>query len=690
VVQVLENHQPVKALKKIDIPEQAAINLKLKDSAKGLFSMEAMLGAGGDSKGLLWRNELIGTYFTKKRQYFATYKNGNDGTDIGSELRSFTSGNASGAVQYTAVKRPSPPSIDKSYYYFNNSNAASFSTVWKSKDGNKVNVGAVYFNDNEKRDSYSETSYMLPDGGNTVVGERLHDVSNTDRLEGSVSYEVNREKKYVKEDFRFKGAWDRDNGTIDTGKSVSQALRMHRLHIDNSLHWIGKKNDYKGVDITSNLSYEVKPQRLSVRPCLYDTLFGGRLDDVAEGTCQKVTGTAFSMKNTASMLTAVMLGNLRISPRAIFDIVYDGTDSRLFPLPDSGKDHSADGLCNDTYQYSLKGGVSADVSYELGNLKMDCFIPYTFNLNRLRQRITDTSLSRRDGNIEFYSRVLWDIGEKLSFESHYSLGRNYPTIQTLYSGYIMSDYRTLSSYTPRLWRSRWQVADMQLDYKNTSAMLFSTLSASYGRDDPRVLYGYTLNGIFSNITTRETDRYSENYSAKFYLSKSFYWKGITFSLTGKWNKSHSPLLRQDEVVKYLSESYTVSGNVKVDPFKFLTLNYDGIWYLGKGRQENGEEFPVSRTFVNNASLSVQLPLSISLNASLNHYYNNQAVGNKSFTLSNLSLDCQSKKIRYSLSCRNLFNVKSYTYSYIGDMTRFYSEYHIRPRSVMFTIRFKIL
>lgn len=38
-VQVLENHQPIKALKDMEIPEEAAINLKLKQSALGAFSL---------------------------------------------------------------------------------------------------------------------------------------------------------------------------------------------------------------------------------------------------------------------------------------------------------------------------------------------------------------------------------------------------------------------------------------------------------------------------------------------------------------------------------------------------------------------------------------------------------------------------------------------------------------------------
>jgi hypothetical protein len=67
VVQVLENYQDVKALKGISFSDRAAINLKLKDSAKGVFNLMTLLGIGVD-RDLLWENELTGMYFSGKRQ----------------------------------------------------------------------------------------------------------------------------------------------------------------------------------------------------------------------------------------------------------------------------------------------------------------------------------------------------------------------------------------------------------------------------------------------------------------------------------------------------------------------------------------------------------------------------------------------------------------------------------------------
>jgi hypothetical protein len=44
IVQIMENHQPIKALKDRSFSDQAAINLKLKDAAKGTLALSAMAG----------------------------------------------------------------------------------------------------------------------------------------------------------------------------------------------------------------------------------------------------------------------------------------------------------------------------------------------------------------------------------------------------------------------------------------------------------------------------------------------------------------------------------------------------------------------------------------------------------------------------------------------------------------------
>jgi len=89
-VQVLENHQPVKALKDKEFVDQGAINLKLKDKVKNILTANTQLGAGVAP--VLWNNEAFAMYFGKGRQFMGTYKGNTTGDDSAGDLKDFYGG----------------------------------------------------------------------------------------------------------------------------------------------------------------------------------------------------------------------------------------------------------------------------------------------------------------------------------------------------------------------------------------------------------------------------------------------------------------------------------------------------------------------------------------------------------------------------------------------------------------------
>uniref|UniRef100_UPI00351AA410 TonB-dependent receptor plug domain-containing protein n=1 Tax=uncultured Duncaniella sp. TaxID=2768039 RepID=UPI00351AA410 len=118
-VQVLENHQDIKALKGLRPEEQASINLRLKEGVKGVFNLIATAGGGYGDKGL-WNNSAIATYFRRNSQFLATYKGNNTGEDLSQELYSFDN-DYSRTNNISSISMPSAPGIDKRFYYFNRS-----------------------------------------------------------------------------------------------------------------------------------------------------------------------------------------------------------------------------------------------------------------------------------------------------------------------------------------------------------------------------------------------------------------------------------------------------------------------------------------------------------------------------------------------------------------------------------------
>ncbi len=87
-VEVMENHQPIKALEDISFSQNPAINIRLKEDAKARWVGTAKIGVGFNP--FLWDTELFAMRFTAKTQSLNTYKTNNTGIDVTQETQTFS------------------------------------------------------------------------------------------------------------------------------------------------------------------------------------------------------------------------------------------------------------------------------------------------------------------------------------------------------------------------------------------------------------------------------------------------------------------------------------------------------------------------------------------------------------------------------------------------------------------------
>ena len=100
MVEVMTNHQPIKALEDMSFSEDPAINIKLKESAKSRLVGTIKAGGGFENKGgngrdksaasssnklNVWNGEMSLMRFTKKAQSLNTFKSNNIGTNVSRE-----------------------------------------------------------------------------------------------------------------------------------------------------------------------------------------------------------------------------------------------------------------------------------------------------------------------------------------------------------------------------------------------------------------------------------------------------------------------------------------------------------------------------------------------------------------------------------------------------------------------------
>ena len=79
-IEVMENHQPIRALEEIEFSDQAALNVKLKKDARTRWL--AVLRGGTGFSPVLWKGDLSLMKFKSSGQQMYTYKGNNTGRDV--------------------------------------------------------------------------------------------------------------------------------------------------------------------------------------------------------------------------------------------------------------------------------------------------------------------------------------------------------------------------------------------------------------------------------------------------------------------------------------------------------------------------------------------------------------------------------------------------------------------------------
>jgi hypothetical protein len=390
-VQILENHQPIKALDSIRFSDKAALNLKLKEGAKGVLNLTAQVGAGASP--FLWDNELTAMYFARKKQHIATYKTNNSGNDLAKELRSFDSPSDLSPEQFTNIQTPSPPNINKNRYLFNNSNAVTANNLFAVGKDKELNFNIIYYNDYEKRQSEARSSYFIPGGDLLIINEDIQSAVNIDRLETEIRYNENSAAKYLNNLLNLEGSWESGNGTIRTDQDISQQLFRPSMKAHNTFHLV-KNAGRSGFEVISKTGFRNSPQNLTVFPGLY----AERLNDgiAYSNLRQDVRANTLVSSNRFSFLSLFTVGKVIINPIFGFDMEINNLQSELYPRDLVGNALSVppDSLKNNLNRahYKIYTGIAAN--YRIGKFYINTYFPVSYNLYSLNDKIAESKNER--------------------------------------------------------------------------------------------------------------------------------------------------------------------------------------------------------------------------------------------------------------------------------------------------------
>lgn len=672
-VEVMENHQPIKALNGLSISEQAAINLRLKEKAKQKWIGNLKGGGGFTPSSELWTAEMTAMHFNKNFQSLNTYKANNTGLDITKEFKSFDRNERKYSreklADYIRISSIYPHELNRERELFNTTHQITSNNLFRFKSGLHLTTHIGWIDHKEQAEKQTITQYYQADADTITVREHESSLYKKQTVAAGITLEANEEQYNMTNRIMADFTWKHKDETVNGNQPNTQNSYSPNKQLTNDLYLL-KKFGNNFILFSSYSFLQDNTQRLSV---LYTK---------ESPKVQRIEQRKLFSDNKIDY--GIVAGKLVINTTAGFLFLSRHMHSRLTGMEQIDKADSRSHV-NCTRLY-----LTSKLEYSIGKLKGYLSLPLYFYTSRYSEKATDskekyTKLSlnpRLYLTYSFSSRWQMDItGSASSSPSGESL---------FYTGHIMNSYRTMSEGYPIYKQNRRQMIEGSLSYKQAMKELFGSLSVRYSRSvTPYTPYQQFKEGYL--ISSYQEGENSQNlFSTSANLSKGISRiKGYMF-LDVAYSDSRSLLVRNDFKVPYIQKTWHIAPRLEADLFNWLTIKYKLNYDYSILALENEE------TDIWNTSLNQQLSLHFSPSAKVGmeliaEHYHNKSPGNRTrdFFLADCILSYKiSSKWEIEVLAKNLMNEQRYVYTgFTNEASSVSRSYDIRPRNLMMTIKY---
>ena len=657
-VQVLEHHEPVRALQDQRPAQQAAINLRLKDKAKGVWSKALRLGAGAYAPGPLWDATLQASYLGKGRQQLLRYSSDNLGRDHDPAAVLYGAFVSEPTQLLELVAHGRPP-VGNGFFGYRH--GAHLSSLTKLADSASLSYQLHYRHQSTHGSSLTETSYLLPEGTRLQLTEDISDRTQLHATELQLSYEKNRAQSFVSSTLVLSGEWNEGRGelssvsrrlpqaaggTAEIGERL-QALHHRTLRLNSRTRWVHRGVGGAGFEWSSTNSLSSSPQAL--------VLEGSKL------ARQDLSLSTYASSNTLELLRKVETQRWTLSATAHLDARYTTLSSSLThpDVPRGGR-----GELSHLHTRLALGPI---LRYSHGTLQGSLRLPLALG---------------------YTLRLSWRLSDSYSLQAGASYSASETPWRQLLTATIMQSYRSLARYRAALHDSHAASAEARLSYRDLFSRIFAHIEAGWRRSWSDISYGTRLDEEGQRLLEAAyLPHHSERYTLTAYGRKDLDWQTTQLALSATLSRSEQELLRQGVRLHYRALGYGLQGSVGLDLTSGYRLEYDARW---QGlRSELVEQRLWSGALAQRLQLSLAL-LNARLQAKLHARHSHDsslALGQRDFLFLGASLSYKpNRRLELILDGDNLSDLRSYSTRRLEELEEYRSVYHLRPRSLVLSLR----
>lgn len=656
-VEVLMNHQPIKAMNGIRFSDQAALNIVLREDAKNVWQGVADIGVGStlqDSSHLLKDVRALEMLFSSKMQSISMLKMNNTGKHIEREISDMVSNSRNlsqerGFLHNIAIN---PPSLAAERYRFNDSYVVATNWLFRTSKNNDLRLQINGLFDKTESIWENERTYLDIDGVGAFLSEKNNAFCKRNEWKGEILYKVNSDKIYLSNSVKGYIDFGYSRGTsVINGLKVSQEVIPRTRYIANDLEYIRNQNGSKSFSVSSQVMYSFLPGRL----LLYD----GSMEQINLHTLKWNLYTYLRHKI------------------ASFNMTYRvGADSKNQHLGVVNKGVDSKEVYTEIVPY-----ITPSVSYKDKNISFTAsgklgWIYRSLGSNKARHNI----------KVEPSLYFKYDFTGNLSTTFTYSCLNVLNELELLSIHPVYTSYITMSQGNGNLDNVSLHTLRNMWSYRDAIRGFF--LNAGFSTN---CIHNVTLfaskyeDGFYKRIAT---DRHSDNtnYQVSGKIGKSIGWGKLSIAASGMYGWNEYQLLIDKRQTDFLMRTAQLGFDLSYHPIEMLSL--EGKSSMNYSHQENKQSSLKSsslRYFSHKLNIFI-MPGNWQIEWSNELYHSNDKTVSTNF-FSDVSISYCNKSFEITSICTNIFGTSEYERRYVTNYIQSFTINQLRKRSFMIKFNF---
>lgn len=691
-IQVLQNHQPIKALKKIRASDDVALNLKLKDIAKLKVNGVAEPGAGFIKK---YDASIAVLGFFKKQKFINVVKANNIGSDIKAEINQLNYKKYINSIDKDETGKFLVPdamylsSIKKERYFNNNSLLVTFNNLVKLKKDVQVKTNLVYLPEKVIFSQKNETNVFLQN--DTIrYFENQYSVSKGHQLTGEIELNVNKPDYYFNNKVSFQK--DKDSYTTDiqrTGNPILQDYINTKILFSNDFSMLKVIKGKRIVEFFSYLSNNSMNEKADWQKGLFPALVNDSIDYLR--TVQTVSSPTFFTNNYFSFgnrfgryfTQYYKLGALYQQQKLV-----SGID---LLQPGNNFTKASDSFSNDFTWKKYRAYLNISNEWNKGDLKINLMLPvnYAWFISGI-QKVSRFYLNPR-------LSIRYNVGLENSLSMNASASNDFGNLQSLYQGYIIKNYRTVTANSGLLKEQKQRNLSAGFNFRKSAKIFFANIMVGYSIIESNTINASQVTGFLDRKLLLPINNKQRNWFINIGTSKYLFNYGATVNFKTGLQKGTYVQLINNELQSFNSNNFNVTFNLTYKKSNWFNCNYKSVFDVNVSKpfksNSNQNAFEKLKLFQFQQSIEnvFYLPKNIQVKLTANQFYNNnrftQIKSNAFFA--DFSLQYNIKKLRADaeLICLNIFNKREFTNLILFSNTIIDSKIALNPRMLIAKVSF---